>query len=91
MNSHFARQTIALGLKMAPKVCIIICLSERGNPYRPPADAGYGSVSDQTGEREQDWVRSECRPITGRIGIIYRVERRLTYPWSNMAGKLVIM
>ena len=50
-------------------------------------EAGKQTVRDANAQRAEELAKSECLPVIGRIGTVYRSERRLTCQRSNYAGK----
>ena len=51
-------------------------------------EAGKQTARDANAQRAEESAKSECLPVTGRIGTMYRSERRLTCQWSNLAREV---
>ncbi|MBR4217354.1 MAG: hypothetical protein IKR87_06445 [Candidatus Methanomethylophilaceae archaeon] len=47
-------------------------------------EVGKQTVRDVNAQRAEELAKSECLPVMGRIGTMYRSERRLTCQWSNL-------
>ena len=76
------------GSKTAPKTNVksnhLNLVNPMGSGLR---EAGKQTVRDANAQRAEELAKSERLPAMGRIGTMYRSERRLTCQRSNYAGK----
>lgn len=76
------------GSKTAPKTNVKSNHLNLVNPMGSGLEeAGKQTVRDANAQRAEELAKSECLPVIGRIGTMYRSERRLTCQRSNYAGK----